>query len=802
MITLNAIEQRLRQFAENHFFIHSYGFGSPDEVDLDKYTAFPLLYVVYTGATYDEGSKAYTFEVYVMDRPTEQEAKSENRREVVSDSEQCLEDLVADITTGFNVFQWDEAYNVEAASVSPIVDARTNVLSGALLDLTISVPYQYESCNLPLDGVQPEGGEISYARRGLLRILTQDGTVDVPSVNTIRVTNGTLTDEGGGVVSLSITGGGGGGAVDSVNGQTGVVVLYTDDIDEGTTNVYYTDARVQAHLESGDVDQINLTDNAVFTWNETDGAVDIAYTNGVTLQVGQEEHFYAKATEAIANGELVMFAGAQGSHLLIRKADPTVTGFVPDWIVGVATQSFAANEFGYVTSFGKVRGLNTDGFLEGALLWMDPNNPGQLTATQPAPPAHIILVAANVYKHATQGTLFVRLSHTQDTDETPEGSTNLYYTADRVDARISAAGLATVAYVDAEVGAEESARITADSGLQSQITTNAGNIATNADDITALDGRMTTAEADIAALEAITHVNSLNGLTGAVTLSAGTGINLSTVGNNVEIIATGGTAGTVSSVNSVLPDGSGNVALDTDDVPEGSTKLYYTDARADGRIAAASVTDLSDVTSAGSGAIITTAERSKLAGIEAGAEVNPTAAEIKTAYESNANTNAYTDAEKSKLAGIAAGAEVNVNADWNATSGDAQIQNKPTLAAVATSGAYGDLSGTPTIPPQFFYVTISAATSINLNTGDEGKYIRTTASSAVTVTVPSGKFQPDDEILFEQAGTGQITVVADTGVTLNNSASNTARSAERFAVLGLKCVATDEFTLTGERELV
>lgn len=41
--------------------------------------------------------------------------------------------------------------------------------------------------------------------------------------------------------------------------------------------------------------------------------------------------------------------------------------------------------------------------------------------------------------------------------------------------------------------------------------------------------------------------------------------------------------------------------------------------------------------------------------------------------------NNYTTAEKNKLAGIQAGAEVNVNADWNATSGDAQILNKPTI---------------------------------------------------------------------------------------------------------------------------
>lgn len=55
-------------------------------------------------------------------------------------------------------------------------------------------------------------------------------------------------------------------------------------------------------------------------------------------------------------------------------------------------------------------------------------------------------------------------------------------------------------------------------------------------------------------------------------------------------------------------------------------------------------------------------------------------------------------ADKIKLNGIAAGAEVNVNADWNATEGDALILNKPTLTTVATSGSYNDLTNKPTIP--------------------------------------------------------------------------------------------------------
>lgn len=60
--------------------------------------------------------------------------------------------------------------------------------------------------------------------------------------------------------------------------------------------------------------------------------------------------------------------------------------------------------------------------------------------------------------------------------------------------------------------------------------------------------------------------------------------------------------------------------------------------------------------------------------------------------------NNYTTAEKNKLNGIAAGAEVNVNADWNANSGDAQILNKPTKVSDFTNDAgylteHQDISG-------------------------------------------------------------------------------------------------------------
>ena len=71
----------------------------------------------------------------------------------------------------------------------------------------------------------------------------------------------------------------------------------------------------------------------------------------------------------------------------------------------------------------------------------------------------------------------------------------------------------------------------------------------------------------------------------------------------------------------------------------------------------------------------------KLDSIETGAEVNPTNAETKTAYEANSNTNAFTDALLSKLNGIAASA-TNVTNNNQLTNGAGYI----TAAAVFPSG--------------------------------------------------------------------------------------------------------------------
>lgn len=69
--------------------------------------------------------------------------------------------------------------------------------------------------------------------------------------------------------------------------------------------------------------------------------------------------------------------------------------------------------------------------------------------------------------------------------------------------------------------------------------------------------------------------------------------------------------------------------------------------------------------------------------------------------------NNYTTEEKNKLSNIANGAEVNVQSDWTESDNtkDSFIKNKPTLATVATSGNYNDLTNNPTIPTKISDLT-------------------------------------------------------------------------------------------------
>jgi hypothetical protein len=154
-------------------------------------------------------------------------------------------------------------------------------------------------------------------------------------------------------------------------------------------------------------------------WNRDDGTVDVGLYGGSVLQVGQETHYYAKNTSGglITNGTPVMFTGTVGASGKLTFGPAVADGSVlSEYMMGVATQDIADNSFGYVTSFGLVRGLNATGtpysetWSDGDLLYFDPSTPGAWTNVQPQAPNISVPVAVVINAApAGAGAIFVRM---------------------------------------------------------------------------------------------------------------------------------------------------------------------------------------------------------------------------------------------------------------------------------------------------------------------------------------------------------------------------------------------------------
>lgn len=185
-------------------------------------------------------------------------------------------------------------------------------------------------------------------------------------------------------------------------------------------------APVVQHNNSTVTDYIDLPENGPHItrerrvqWNQDDGTMDVGLYGGSVLQVGQEIHYYAKNTSGatIANGTPVMFTGAVGASGKLTFGKAVADGSIlADYMMGVATQDIANNTFGYVTSFGLVRGFDTTGtpygevWADGDLLYFDPATPGTWTNVQPVAPAVDIAVGVVVNAGSGgSGSVFVRM---------------------------------------------------------------------------------------------------------------------------------------------------------------------------------------------------------------------------------------------------------------------------------------------------------------------------------------------------------------------------------------------------------
>jgi len=138
------------------------------------------------------------------------------------------------------------------------------------------------------------------------------------------------------------------------------------------------------------------------------------------------------------------------------------------------------------------------------------------------------------------------------------------------------------------------------------------------------------------------------------------------------------------------------------------------------------------------------ADGTKLDGIESGATADQTAAEIKTAYESNADTNAFTDADETKLDGIEASADVTDTT--NVTAAGALMDSE--LTSIASVKAL-DQGVATTDSPTFAGLTTTADVSF----GDNDKAIFGAGSDLQIYHNGSHSYISDQ-------GTGDLRIIA------------------------------------------
>jgi len=128
----------------------------------------------------------------------------------------------------------------------------------------------------------------------------------------------------------------------------------------------------------------------------------------ITLQVGQEfwVRVYNNSGSTIADGKPVYYTGQNSGHPTIALADATEEDKYN--VQGLTTHTIENGSFGYVTSSGVVRGLNTAGLTAGAEFFLG-LTPGTITSIAPSYPNYPMHIGHVVTADSSEGALLVSL---------------------------------------------------------------------------------------------------------------------------------------------------------------------------------------------------------------------------------------------------------------------------------------------------------------------------------------------------------------------------------------------------------
>jgi hypothetical protein len=237
IISLNQIIDWFQNFQENHYFLKDFGFGEPYDIGTSRQMTFPYMWVtmnedsnIATGSNVKSAIPDISFSVMFMDKINNQENyldtngfPSDNSQEILSDTLQCLQDLITEIQQNWGQYGVLISQDV---SFYPAVDETQDKATGVVGRFVLRT--RQVNCVIP---EAPSTIVVQPNQATFATLLTCETLVDCPIFRTYAYTGGTynsgttvltLTSLNGNQISVSgITGGGGGSGTSGSSGSSG-----------------------------------------------------------------------------------------------------------------------------------------------------------------------------------------------------------------------------------------------------------------------------------------------------------------------------------------------------------------------------------------------------------------------------------------------------------------------------------------------------------------------------------------------------------------------------------------------------
>jgi hypothetical protein len=582
---------------------------------------------------------------------------------------------------------------------------------------------------------------------------------------------------------------GSGSGITSINGlTTSTVVLDTDDIGEGSTNKYYTDAKVTSLLNSATIS----TFTSLYTNAGTNGQIIVKNNSGsLTFQ-----DFPLSTTDNLTEGTTNLYYSDSKVNTLLGST--SINAFSDVTLTSVTSNQCLVSSGTTFTN----QGLTTSIITEGANLYytnarvnaqVDTLSISDFSGLFTGTPVtnKIVSVHANgklTFITAPSGGGGITDLSTFDTDNLAEGTTNLYYTNAKVATYVNTLAIANLGGVFTGtpvtgkiVSVNSSGKLTftdAPSGL-----TNTDSLAEGSTNLYYTDARVTT-RINATSIDALSDVSLTSPSSNQVLIYSGgafvnqslstsvisegtnlyyTNARVNTQVNTLAIANFGGLfTGTPTPGKIVSVEASGKLTFtdapaglaNTDSLTEGSTNLYYTNARVTSRINTTSIDALSDVA-------ITSPASNHVLIYSGGNFVNQT---LSTSAVTEGTNLYYTNAR------VATHVNTLTTSDFSGI-----FTGTPTNRQIPYVDSNSKIAFGSPVPVQLFS---SISANYTLTSADHGYIIR--ATGTITITIPN--LFDGFQVTIINKGTGTITFAGSSGVTLEATAlTNSVRYSAVFA---------------------